>query len=362
MDVLIKYVAVTWSAVLFAFGPEWLQLASLFLFLVSGYLPKKHVIGTVLLYQLVVLFPVFIGALDYSESIPYSLLVFVGPFAVNSILYSIALTSKSLFKPVLVVFSLIALSVPPLSTISIVSPLPLAGLIFPGMGELGIILFLMLAGALSVANITRALIPLIVGMTIAQSSAANQSNMDIVGVNTANGMPTLMSQAINYTFDRYSQLEVAESSGASIVVFPEGAFGEWKNETQEIFSKSRVGIYGGAREPVDSESYINVLIDAVSGEVIYRQEKPIPLDQKGRLKAVPGENESNDYPGVLICNEIVNPWRAYEVFSTNKKTIIWIANVGWTDKEYISKRLIANVNHWGRLFDKQTVISINKHG
>ena len=34
MDVLVKYVAIAWSAVFFAFGPEWMQPACLLLFFI----------------------------------------------------------------------------------------------------------------------------------------------------------------------------------------------------------------------------------------------------------------------------------------------------------------------------------------
>jgi len=362
MDVLVKYVAIAWSAVFFAFGSEWMQTTCLLLFMIAGLLSSKHTVGVVCLYYFIVLVPVFFASYAYSSSIRYSLTLFIVPFLLNASLVSFALTRSNRFKPFALVLVITILSVPPLASISIVSPVPLAGQLFPGFGVLGIVFFMLLCGLVSVVKPVSRFIPILIGLVVSQTTVASTEFESIKGIDTANGMQSVQQQSVEFYLNRYSQLEIAESSGVSTVVFPESAFGEWNDETMAIFEQADVTILGGARIQVDNNSYVNAIVNGSTGEIVYQQEKPIPFQVSGRMKSVQGNNTSNNYPAALICNEIVNPWRALDVFSTDKDTVIWIANLGWTDLQFIKHRLVSNVNHWSRLFNKKAVMAVNSHG
>ena len=200
------------------------------------------------------------------------------------------------------------------------------------------------------------------GFTAFQSSAASDESISIIGVDTNRGMPTHEQQVVEFYLNAYTQLEIAEKSEVSAVVFPESAFGEWREEISEIFKDSDVLIFGGARIFRGSDNYVNALVLGNTGEVIYEQESPIPIQPSGRARSVAGGNQANKYPSVIICNEIADVWRSYSVFSSDKKTVIWIANVGWSESRYIADRLVSNAQHWARLFNKDLITAVNRHG
>ena len=363
MDLLIRYTLVLFSAVMFAFGPSWTHVLCLTLFLVAAQQTPLHTVGLCCLYYAVAIAPLLGIAYDYSSSLSYSLLGYATVLLVNATLVSLAMLAATRYRGLAVVLALILLSVPPLASVSVVSPLPVAGVLFPGAGTVGLGLFLIIV-ALSATGVK----PVALGMgamalTLSQSHAVEREAVEILGIDTVRGAPSTIEAAAFAQFYRHEELELAADSNANTVVFPESTFGIWHESSGKIIAQSTTGVLGGARHFLDSTTYMNVLIDGKTGEIHYAQRYPIPWTVAGRAKPVTGRTvASSGQYNVLICNEIAHPWHAFKVFSNAQNgNVIWVANFGWTQNQRVTNRVKAHAAQWARLYGVTLIQAVNHH-
>lgn len=369
MDTVARYSFVAVAGLLFGIGPAWTHLAFLALYpLASG--RNMHAWGLVATFYFVGLFPIVWVAHDYTGVWHLSLLPWLIPSLVNVALVGFALSrSTSTSRALCTMLCVVALAVPPLSTFSVMSPAPLAGLLFPGTGLSGIALLLGLIGLLSIyrdisANriVFSALgLALLTGQALAASTidTAARTQRSITGIDTYRGMPSEEQQRIFATAWRFDELQQAEHSGSNTVVLPESTFGQWHTVKLEPLKSTSVEIIGGARQQISESEYNNVLVSNKRG-ILYRQREPIPYSFARSNSPSKTHASTNDNKiAALLCVELANPWVVNSTFVSATKEVIWAANLGWSKQSWLLPRMKAQAEQYARLYGKPVVIAIN---
>jgi len=172
-------------------------------------------------------------------------------------------------------------------------------------------------------------------------------------------MPSDEQQRVFAKAWRFDELQQAEQSGSSTVVFPESTFGQWRSSALEPLNSTSIEIIGGARLQVSPTEYTNVLVSNRRG-VLYRQREPIPYkfgrsNAPTKARPSPGGNKF----AALLCVELTNPWIANATFVSAYKEVIWAANLGWSKQPWLLPRMKAQAKQYARLYDKSVVIAIN---
>ena len=367
MDLLMRLVALALLGYLFAYGESVTQLGLLVMLWMVARQQQKQGLHLSVFFA-VALSPAALAAFDYSTQLSLAVLAWVVPVAMNVITLSWALGMKR-YAALCSVLVLTALSLTPLSSIAVISIWPLAGLLFPGTGWFGIALITILVfflivrsptvqTALSAAAMT--LIVMLALSTNAHAAITQATSSDhTIGIDTYRGMPDDTTQLMFANAWRFEELEEAEQSNGTTVVFPESVFGEWNEQSQTILSRSSRTIVGGAREWLDNSRYINVLVNATDGQVIYRQRSAVPAVLNGATRAVSAKPIESSAIFALICVELANTGLVARTYAAAPDQVIWVANLGWSQHGTLYSRLVSETVLWSRLFNVNTVMAVN---
>ena len=369
MDAVARYGTVAMAGLLFGVGPAWTHLAVLALYpLASG--RGTHTWVLVATFYVVGLFPITWVAHDYTGMWLLSLLPWLVPSAINTLVMGFALSRrKPAIRALCTVFGIVLLAVPPLSAVSVMSPAPVAGLLFPDLGFLGLALILGLIALLSVYRELFARrwvlaglgLALVSGQAMAVSieSPPSKSRNVITGIDTFRGMPGAGKQKIYAQAWRYDELQQARNSGSQTLVFPESTFGPWHAGSLATFSDSPIEIIGGTRIQVSDTEYVNALVSSKHG-VIYEQRQPIPYTF-GRSNTAIRSQSSNRVNSLsaLLCVELVNPWLANTTFARAHTDVVWAANLGWSSQRWLAPRMKAQAAQYARLYGKNVITAVN---
>ncbi|MEE9321393.1 MAG: hypothetical protein V3U76_13165 [Granulosicoccus sp.] len=369
MDVLARYAILGAAGFTFAFGPTWSHLSILLLYPVAAN-GKKHTPGWVGTFYALALIPAATAAWDYAHAIGWLIMAWLIPWLVNTALLSFALVQKNTAKRIgFTLVVLVALNVPPLSAISVISPAPVAGLLFPGFGIAGLALLAgFIALSLTLSTLNRVPQLLILGaLTLCTASAyatvsdtPSKDSSLIQAVQTYRGMPSAIEIQAFHRAWRFDELQLADASVANTVVFPESTFGDWIDADATMLNASKKEIIGGARIALNESAYTHVLISNRRG-VVYQQRQPLPVGFGHKRRAVKATNESNGKPLIdaLICIELANPWITLSTFIQAEKVVVWAANLGWSTNLRLHQRLETNLQQWAQLFGVQAISAVN---
>ena len=367
MDLLMRLTAMSLLGYLFAYGESVTQLGLLVMLWMVARQRQKQALY-LLVFFAVALSPAALAAFDYSTQLSLAMLAWAVPVAINVITLSWALGMVR-YAALCSVLVLTALSLTPLSSIAVISIWPLAGLLFPGTGWFGIALITILVFflivrletvqiALNAAAMT--LIAMLALSTNAHAAITQVASSDhTIGIDTYRGMPDDTTQLMFATAWRYEELEEAEKSTGTTVIFPESVFGDWNEQSQTILSSSSRTVIGGAREWIDNRRYINVLVNANDGQVIYRQRFAVPAVLSGATQAVSAKPIEGSSIVALICVELANTGLVARTYAAAPDQVIWVANLGWSQHGTLYNRLVSETVLWSRLFNVNTVMAVN---
>jgi len=352
---------------LFAYGEPVTQLSLLVSLWLVARQPQQQALHLFVFFA-VALSPAALSAFDYSAQLSLATLAWAVPLALNVAALGWSLGMKRYLAPCSVLV-LTVLSLTPLSSYAVISIWPLAGLLFPGTGWLGIGLITLLAFCLIAWSSTyqrafnatvMTLITMLVLSTNGHAALTHVlSSHNMVGIDTYRGMPDGTTQALFARAWRFEELDEAQLQLAKTVVFPESTFGEWSEQSHAILSSSSRRIIGGARQWLDKKQYVNVLIDASDGQVIYRQRSAVPTVFSGATQAMPTKRVSGSAITALICVELVNTGLVARTYATAQDEVIWVANLGWSHRSALYKRLMDEISLWSRLFNVHTIMAVN---
>lgn len=363
----MRLVALALLGYLFAYGEPITQLSFLAMLWIVARQQQNHVLYVFVFFS-VAFTPAALAAFDYSEQLSLAALAWAVPVAINVVALSWALGMKR-YAALCSVFVLTALSLTPLSNIAVISIWPLAGLLFPGTGWFGIVLITTLVFCLiawspiyqRAFNATAITLITILSLSINAHAATAQVSAPhhTAGIDTYRGMPDETTRVVFANAWRFEELDKAGKRNAATVIFPESTFGEWNSQSHAVLSSSSSTIFGGAREWLDDNRYVNVLINAADGQVIYRQRIAVPAVISGATHATSANPRERAPIAALICVELVSTGLVARTYAAAHDQVIWVANLGWSKHDTLYKRLVNETVLWSRLFNVTTVRAVN---
>lgn len=368
------------SGLLYGFGEGYLKLAFLILFALLGVAHKSNflqVLRVTLVFYGVACIPLFILITDFTTSKVNPLVGYLVAWLVCSVLTALFFAKERTFLVTVatVMGFLFLFLLPPLDIITFMSPLWMAGLLFPGTGYVGLLFLVLLIASLlnlpkfhgqvlSQATLAAAL----VGNAIFLVFLPMKVESAIDGVSTArdneisNAMPFVV-------FQRSRDFVAAEQSSAEVVIFPENAFGEWTDVGVRSYSNlDNKTLLAGAFVQDDARQQY-VIGDFTNGSVIYRQRRPLPnMIRPGRWDSVNTEeygpsivNLSGKRMAFFICWESLSPVTVIESLKNKPDVMVMIANTDWTHSLLAGDAMIIHIKSWSRLFSVPIVTAVNSH-
>ena len=374
MDGLIRISACAAAGAAFGFGPELAHVAVIVPIAIGA---GRGLVSfaCAAAYAVPAALPAGLAAFDYTGSVGTALIAWTVPGAVFGLALGAALAAPRRWRTVAVIAVIVAVSVPPLSAVTLLSPLPVAGLVFPGTGLVGLVGFVVLLGALASARSTPILVLsgacLVASATFATAAVPTHADKrGIAGVDTWRGQPDARTQSRLAGAWRTEERRLSDALGAHTVVWPEGVYGEWSALTGRMLELATPRLVGGTRTYVDETTYVNTLVDGVTGEVLYAQRAPVLLALGRRHRAVPGDRFGDAHPAAstpaallaLLCIEIANPWLALVTFggaASSARPVVWAANLGWSSREGLATRMRQTARQWAALFDVAVITAVN---
>ncbi len=368
MDDVMKVATCAAAGAGFGFGPESCHIACTVPFVVASGQGRVSLVCAGL-YASFAALPALWATFDYTASVSMALLAWSVPSVIVGAGLGAALATPRAWRAVAVIGVLVGISVPPLAGLTLISPLSVAGLLFPGLGLWGLSLFVALLAAVSVCR-PLSLLTLSIGYLIASValaaaepavSAKDGDTPRMAGVDTWRGQADAKTSALLGGAWRLEELMIAEALDTQSVVWPEGVYQEWTPLTGAMLALAERRMIGGTRTYVDESSYVNTLIDGATGEVLYAQRSPVPLSFGEHHQAVDGQDLIDEDAAIaaLLCIEIANPWRALTTFATAITPVIWAANLGWSTHAALATRMQYTAHQWSRLFGIPVVTAVN---
>jgi apolipoprotein N-acyltransferase len=267
-------------------------------------------------------------------------------------------------------------AVPPLCIIGWASPLLSAGVLFPHSGWFGIAAVLALASLLIHKRFrTISLLAAgAIGIFINTQVKHLQIPAGWVGQMTRIQRPRKADDLADFAIEEQLQ-QVAKSSSAKFLVFPEGAVRSWTEATDTFWAPavSNAGktLLIGAGQPIpDSARYYNsVVIVGDHALPSFHQRIPVPggmwnpfqPDRGVALNLLgPGTIDVGDQrAAILICYEQLLTWPMLRSAAEKPTILIAISNESWTQATTVPRTQHACVRAWARLFGLPVISAIN---
>jgi hypothetical protein len=275
--------------------------------------------------------------------------------------------------------ALLVATVPPAGIVGWASPITAAGLLFPGMGWLGVLL---------------TLAP-IVGIGLSEWSAVFTLALSSVAANVSYEPPLPKSEwiAMNTEFgsihasgDPIVALSIADQiqraaldGPGRVIVFPEMVVRSWSEATDlfwqptvnRLRERNRTILIGaGFASSASPEEYRNgVVIRGADRAIELTQRIPVPLAMWkpwGGKDRVPlnlfGPSVvqlAGERTAMLICYEELLPWSYLSAAVHHPTIFVGLSNAYWTKSTVIPKYQDAALRCWGRLFGIPVISATN---
>lgn len=284
-------------------------------------------------------------------------------------------------RPLRFLIASLVMVVPPFGIMGWAHPFTAAGILFPGWNWLGL-----LALAAFLAGMTTRHWPLFAPII---ASLWIWSAFDGAGPQEAKGwfgldleMGAELGRDVGIERQRELIERVSERAGnqtdETIVVLPESTLGFWTSSMGNLWQGELAGtgikvLAGGAEVQPDGYDNVMVLISATRQEIIYRQRMPVPGSMWQPWQRLNGEQGSararffgnpvvrigDQNVAILICYEQLIVWPVLQSLFSDVDVVIAVGNGWWTNGTRIIDIQRANVEAWGRLFDKPLVLAFN---
>lgn len=364
MDCRIAIIIAIICGLIFDYSVSMYQCLALLVFPVACALKRRAALSTISIFYAVAAMPVIWVVYSYTDSWYWSLVQYMLLVLLNCSVVGLAVVQTRVPTAIAIPLALLAVSVPPLSFVNPISVLPLAGWLFPGFGSIGLVGLLVLIAIITSAKryAVFALAAVLAASIPLSNSYAFTEVKTISAIDLVRAHDERLNASVMRTAYRHEELDLITNQNSDSIVLPESVFGVWDPSVGDILSHSDASVYGGARVYIDAKHYLNVIVNAKTGEVIYEQRNPPPLSTKNTAKAVSGIGEKRDV-GIswLVCYELSNSWLAFKAFSDASRPVVWVSNLSWFESTYLSNRMNSVLDAWSRLYGQTPYSSVMSH-
>jgi hypothetical protein len=273
-------------------------------------------------------------------------------------------------------------AIPPIGTFDVASPLTAAGVMFPGMGWLGLTAIVVLIGGLSSwqgqawRNVATAFACLALSSNLSAANIPIPEGWQTVDTNFGGaGLNTPSSLDL---YEHETQIrKIIASGSAKVLIFPESVVYRWtrstdvlwKDELDRLGSSGRTVLIGGGIS-LPEHRYLNaVLIRGKDAQGPFLQRIPVPggMWRPFDHTSVPMRpfgpsvlNISGQRVAPIICYEQLLPWPILASAWHRPTLVVGISNEYWARETYIPKIQQSTLNAWSRLFSLPVLAAVNR--
>lgn len=277
------------------------------------------------------------------------------------------------------VLAMLVTALPPIGILGWAHPITAAGVLFPGLGWIGLIA--MAAGLALMTTRYRPAAIVTLGSLWLWSAACGTTQYpdhEWRGVDLKLGKDLGRNGSLHWHRDLFNRVNSISESGDRVVVLPESALGLWTPSVERFWREKLRGlditVLAGAAI-VDADGYDNVMVSmsATQARIIYRERMPVPVSmwrpwarwagQQGGARADMFGNPVVEIAGSriapLICYEQLIVWPLLQSMRHSPDRIVLIGNGWWTEGTNIVAIQRSSAEAWSRLFAVPITISFN---
>ncbi|WP_299681363.1 carbon-nitrogen hydrolase family protein [uncultured Roseobacter sp.] len=270
----------------------------------------------------------------------------------------------------------ILMAIPPFGILGWVSPVTAAGILFHGLGWVGLVATLGLFMALTYGKARPALLSLTcvlwAGGVLMGEEPRKLDGWEGLESNVHYSAGSRDFQR-SFTFVTEAK-RLASQADAPIAVFPEGAMG-WRTHTAEeawkdLAKQTGKIIFAGV-EYTNGKGYDNALarVTSTDVEIVYRQRMPVPVSMwrpwseqsaKAHFDQAPMVMLGGQPTAVLICYEQLLVWPVLQSRYAGADHVLGIASLWWAEGTSIPGIQMTAMTAWARLFNMSLTVSFNR--
>ena len=272
--------------------------------------------------------------------------------------------------------ALVLCTVPPVGLVGWANPATAAGVFFPALGWLGLVAMVAALAALCYwpTRVGAALaVAALAGAVVSSPAAPSwiQAHQTTYGGSGGAGRDFMRDYAANQ-----SMIELAVSSKAPFVLFPETVAGLWTPATAELWEDAAAHLRAtgrtalvGAEVPIEGTGRTRnalVFVGHHSGELVQRIPVPVsmwkPWADAGTEANLFGDGigqVNGKRAAVLVCYEQLLVWPMLLSQAAGPEIVIGAANDYWAAETSIPGIQTMTLRAWSRLFSVPLVVAVN---
>ena len=272
--------------------------------------------------------------------------------------------------------ALVLCTVPPVGLVGWANPATAAGVFFPALGWLGLVAMVAALAALCYwpTRVGAALaVAALAGAFVSSPTAPSwiQAHQTTYGGSGGAGRDFMRDYAANQ-----SMIELAVSSKAPFVLFPETVAGLWTPATAELWEDAAAHLRAtgrtalvGAEVPIEGTGRTRnalVFVGHHSGELVQRIPVPVsmwkPWADAGTEANLFGDGigqVNGKRAAVLVCYEQLLVWPMLLSQAAGPEIVIGAANDYWAAETSIPGIQTMTLRAWSRLFSVPLVVAVN---
>lgn len=272
--------------------------------------------------------------------------------------------------------ALVLCTVPPVGLVGWANPATAAGVFFPALGWLGLVAMVAALAALCYwpTRVGAALaVAALAGAMVSSPAAPSwiQAHQTTYGGSGGAGRDFMRDYAANQ-----SMIELAVSSKAPFVLFPETVAGLWTPATAELWEDAAAHLRAtgrtalvGAEVPIEGTGRTRnalVFVGHHSGELVQRIPVPVsmwkPWADAGTEANLFGDGigqVNGKRAAVLVCYEQLLVWPMLLSQAAGPEIVIGAANDYWAAETSIPGIQTMTLRAWSRLFSVPLVVAVN---
>ncbi len=270
-------------------------------------------------------------------------------------------------QPLMAILVIGVLVLPPLGIIGWANPITCAGILFPGTGNFGIILTLILIYFLSFFALSKPKSTIIFVLILPIFFKVNDVNTPKwIQINTSDHY---YQNNFCEDYNRIVSLKDRIRNEKRVIILPEGSLGLWTETTKKLWLKEDKTIVGGAKIPCKN-SFDNALVKLQDGshEIVYRQQIPPPISMYNPLKKWAYNSYFFDPKtfkingkkvAPIICFESFIVWPLISKLSKEIDVLLCVSNHRELKSDFFIKKQEQLLNIWCNLYRTKLVTSYN---